>query len=163
MNKSSTRGSGSGRRNLLVALGLAGVMVATTLVNEALPASVAEAAPETFVELPPTRLVDTRPGSPTPGVIDVPTVKLTPGVPLAVPMAGAGGLPSSGAAAYNLNVTATEASRRGNIAVFPCAAGFPGPSNLNYQAATSPSRTQIPPSSMSPVISRSRSSIALGS
>jgi len=92
------------------------------------------------VELPPTRLIDTR-AIEGPGLIDVPVGKLTPNEPLEVMMAGEGGLPLTGAAAFNLNVTATEGEAAGFLAVYPCADGYDGTSNVNYQAQTVTSRS----------------------
>ena len=92
------------------------------------------------VELPPTRLIDTR-ATEGPGVIDVPVGKLTANEPLEVMLAGQGGLPLTGAAAFNLNVTATEGEAAGFLAVYPCADGYEGTSNVNYQAQTSTSRS----------------------
>jgi hypothetical protein len=141
MRTLSVRGSGAGRRTCWwLVCGRA--LVVTTLVSVSVPSSVVEAAPATNVELPPTRLIDTRPSSSQPGVISVPKVKLTPNVALEVTMAGAGGLPAAGVAeAFNLNVTATEAAAAGNLAVYPCAEGYQGTSNLNFQAATATSRS----------------------
>ncbi|MFL6098998.1 MAG: hypothetical protein ACJ71T_03485 [Actinomycetales bacterium] len=83
-----------------------------------------------FVPLVPRRLLDTRSGTggPLPG-----------GGLLSLPIAGHAGVPSTGAGAVVLNVTAVAPTRRGYVTVYPGGQNRPPTSNLNYAAgATTP-------------------------
>ena len=53
---------------------------------------------------------------------------------LPVRLAGLGGIPATGATAAVVNVTAVAPRAPGYATVFPCAAGRPEASNLNYGA-----------------------------
>ena len=77
--------------------------------------------------LPPARIADTRPGTGTPYSGDT----LGPHQSMTVQVAGAGGVPSSGAEAVVLNVTGVDASAGGPILVFPAGAGAPLASTVN--------------------------------
>ncbi|MFW5469514.1 GmrSD restriction endonuclease domain-containing protein [Knoellia sp. CPCC 206435] len=78
-----------------------------------------------FVPITPTRIKDTRSGTkPASGS----TVSLAP--------AGKGGIPTTGAAAIALNLTATQATGAGFLQVYPTEEGTPGSSsNLNTERA----------------------------
>jgi hypothetical protein len=88
-----------------------------------------------FGSLPPARLLETR-GGPDMGTIDGqqlavgrrPARSVTP-----VQVIGRGEVPA-GATAVVLNVTVTEPDASGYVTVFPCGAGRPNASNLNYAA-----------------------------
>ena len=78
----------------------------------------------------PQRLLDTRPGM---GALDPAKGRLTPFVPVVLPasaLAGAGSSP----AALLLNVTVVAPSADGYLTVYPCQAGAPLASNVNYRA-----------------------------
>jgi hypothetical protein len=83
-----------------------------------------------YVPLTPTRIADTRPlsGEPLSGQ------GLGPRSELSVPVAGHGGVPSDGATAVVLNVTATSTTRAGFLAVYPQGVAWPGTSTLNWTA-----------------------------
>ena len=88
--------------------------------------------PTTYVGLPPTRVVDTRPGGrhvgPVPGA-------LAPRTAYPVPLAGLGGVPAD-ATAVVLNVTVVSAPSLGNLRVYPERVGGlnapPNASSINY-------------------------------
>ena len=48
-------------------------------------------------------------------------------------VAGRGGVPSSGASAVTMNVTATETEGEGYVTVYPCDRARPTASNLNHE------------------------------
>ena len=83
-----------------------------------------------YVALTPSRIADTRPGS---GEADSGRT-LGPRSSLAIQVAGRGGVPSSGATAVVLNVTATDTTSAGFLAVYPGGVGWPGTSNLNWRS-----------------------------
>ena len=84
-------------------------------------------APGTFTPLTPARLLDTRTGA-HPKPVGARAV-------LALTVAGRGGVPALGSvAAVAINVTATRATRSGNITVYPTGTRQPTASNLNYLA-----------------------------
>ena len=65
--------------------------------------------------------------------------------PYELTIAGAGGVPTSGANAVWLNVTATETEGGGFATVYPCASPRPLASNLNYgNRATVPNAVLAP-------------------
>jgi hypothetical protein len=74
-----------------------------------------------FRSLNPVRLVDTRNSA-----------KLSAGQTMRVHVTGANGVPSSGAAAVTVNVTAVDPDAPGYFSVFPCGGAVPAVSNLNY-------------------------------
>jgi hypothetical protein len=77
--------------------------------------------------LTPSRIADTRPGTGTPYSGDT----LGPGQAMTVHVAGAGGVPSSGAEAVVLNVTGVDATAGSAILVFPTGAATPLASTVN--------------------------------
>ncbi len=85
------------------------------------------AAAGLYNPLPPERLADTRPGSNEPEAGHT----LGPGSTLDVPVAGAGGVPLTGAVAAVLNLTATGASRPTYLTVWPTGSPRPLASDLN--------------------------------
>jgi hypothetical protein len=79
--------------------------------------------------LQPARILDTRSG-----VGGVPVAPIQAGGLLAVQIAGAGGVPVSGASAVVMNVTATNTTAPGYLTVFPAGVTMPVASNLNWTA-----------------------------
>ena len=91
-----------------------------------------------FNPLMPSRLLDTRTLNPGP------IAKLTPGQTLDLQVTGRGGVPSSGAAAVVLNVTATNPTAAGFLTVFPTGVATPQASTLNFKAnETIPNRVMV--------------------
>lgn len=82
--------------------------------------------PGAYVPLPGARLLDTRRG------IGAPTGQLSASEPIAVQIAGRGGVPASGVSAVVLNVTATNPAGTGYVSVGAGASGRPSTSNLNF-------------------------------
>jgi len=80
-----------------------------------------------YQPLSPRRVVDTRSG------IGAPKARIG-GAPLSVQIAGANGLPASGVAAVQLNLTAVAPSSDTYLTVYPSGAGIPNASNLNLAA-----------------------------
>jgi hypothetical protein len=80
--------------------------------------------------VPPLRIADTRSGSGEP----YQGSSLSAGQSLTIQVAGRGGIPSSGASAVVLNVTATDASAASYLTVYPAGEGRPLASNLNFVA-----------------------------
>jgi hypothetical protein len=86
--------------------------------------------------LVPARILDTRSG--TGGST------IGPGQTIDVPVAGNGGVPSSGVAAVVLNVTATNPTASGYLTAFPAGVTRPLASNLNFLAGqTVPNRVIV--------------------
>ena len=78
--------------------------------------------------LTPVRVLDTR------APIGVPSVaKMAPGATIKLSLAGAHGLPASGATAVTLNVTATNVTAGGFVTVYPDGTALPNASNLNFE------------------------------
>ncbi len=77
-----------------------------------------------LVTLAPTRVLDTRDGTGAPG-------PLGPDQTIEVQLAGRGGVPTRGAAAVVLNVTATETAAAGYVTVWPTGRTRPQASVLN--------------------------------
>jgi SpoIID/LytB domain protein len=78
----------------------------------------------------PLRIVDTRSGQ------GAPLGRLPAGHVLRVPVAGIGGVPSTGASAVALNVTAVEPTGWGFFTVWPCGSPMPlDASHVNFVAA----------------------------
>ncbi|HEX5115138.1 MAG TPA: PKD domain-containing protein [Pseudonocardiaceae bacterium] len=75
-----------------------------------------------FVPVAPTRLLDTRTGSP-----------IGPNTVRSLAVAGAAGIPASASAAA-LNVTATDANTSSFLTVYPDGAARPNASNINFSA-----------------------------
>ena len=95
-----------------------------------------------FVSLPPARITDTRSGSGMPNAGMV----MTPYSTLSVQVAGAGGVPGTGATAVVLNVTVTGTTANGGyMIVYPAGQATPLASNLNWRAGqTVPNRVVVP-------------------
>lgn len=83
-----------------------------------------------FNSVAPERIVDTRPGTNTAYSGDA----VGPGKPLTVQVSGAGGVPSGGAEAVVVNVTAVDATTAGYLTVYPAGAAPPATSNVNFTA-----------------------------
>ena len=97
-----------------------------------------------FQPTPPARLLDTR--------THVTLSTLAPHQTVTLPVAGHGGVPSSGAAAVALNLTVTNPSALGFLTAFPAGAALPVASNLNYTAGqTVPNRAVVALSSQGQV------------
>ena len=84
-----------------------------------------------FVGLQPARILDTRPGT-TAGL----SGKFTAGQTRTLQVAGKGGVPTSGATAVVLNVTAVLPSQASFVTLWPAGAARPVTSNLNLTAGT---------------------------
>ena len=82
-----------------------------------------------FVGLVPVRVGDTRDGT---GGLSV--QPLDPGEVLEVQVAGRAGVPTAGANAAALNVTAANTTADGYLTVFPCGEAEPHTSTVNYVA-----------------------------
>ncbi len=78
-----------------------------------------------FVPLSPTRVLDTREG------VGAPLGAIAPSGSIDVTLAGAGGLPATGASAAILNVTSTDAPRPGFLTVYPAGVPLGTVSSLN--------------------------------
>jgi peptidoglycan hydrolase-like amidase len=72
--------------------------------------------------------------------------KVVPSVPLRVKVAGAGGVPVSGASAVALNVTAVDPDGWGFLTVWPCGSPMPVASNVNFtvKGAVEPNSVLVP-------------------
>jgi hypothetical protein len=100
---------------------LAATAALTGLGSAALVGTAQAATPSTYVALAPTRILDTRTTAP-----------VGPGSTLDLAVAGAGGVPATGATAVVLNVTATDASGPASfLTVYPSGTTRPTASNLN--------------------------------
>ena len=97
-------------------------LTTTGLTSEVEESLVITPPPGSFAGLAPVRLADTRPSDP-----------VLAGTVRAFTVADVGGVPAD-ASAVVLNVTATEATGPGYLAVFPCGDAQPFVSNVNYQA-----------------------------
>jgi hypothetical protein len=89
----------------------------------------------------PARITDTRTlsGAPNSGQ------PLKPGGTLYVQVAGVGGIPTSGASAVALNVTAVSPTTSGYVTAYPAGSSQPLASNVNFVAgATVPNRVIVP-------------------
>jgi hypothetical protein len=111
--------------------------VATVVLVGALTVTVASAgdtprvaalapATGTYYPLAPARVLDTRFG------IGVPAGKVGPNSTITVQVAGAGGVPATGASAVMLNVTAEGSTGNSFVAVYPSGIARPLVSNLNF-------------------------------
>ena len=78
--------------------------------------------------LTPTRILDTRYGT------GAATAMLGPGETMVVKVAGAGGVPATGASAAVLNVTVTEGNDASFLSVYPHGVVRPNASSLNFLA-----------------------------
>jgi hypothetical protein len=75
----------------------------------------------------PRRILDTR------NAIGAPVGKVSPAAPLRLKVTGSGPVPATGVTAVALNVTVAEPEGEGYVTVYPCAAGRPEASNVNYR------------------------------
>ena len=92
------------------------------------PPSLSGTSPGTFTSLAPYRQLDTRDGT---GGVSGP---VAPGATIRIAVDGHGGIPTTGVSAVVVNVTVTQPSNYGNIAVYASGATMPGTSNLNFIA-----------------------------
>jgi hypothetical protein len=92
------------------------------------PRALAAAAPITgaYYPLAPQRVLDTRSG------IGAPVGKVGPNSSISVLVAGAGGVPASGASGVVLNVTAEASTGNSFVSVYPSGIARPNVSNLNF-------------------------------
>jgi hypothetical protein len=86
-------------------------------------------APSYYRPVTPARVLDTRFGIGGPGGA------INGGTSRAVQIAGAGGVPATGATTVVLNVTVTQPTTPGFLTVYPSDAPLPVASNLNFKAA----------------------------
>ena len=102
---------------------------ATASVTHTVVVTAAPAAPGPggVVSLAPSRILDTRTRQVASG--PVPT-----GASITVPVAGQGGVPSSGVSAVVMNVTVANPSASGFVTAWPTGTDRPNTSNLNFQA-----------------------------
>ena len=107
-------------------------------VGEGKPSAAVSVTPmspsEVFVPVTPVRVADTRANEGAAVPFPVQKAKLSPQVPLAVPVAGSFGVPAD-AGAVSLNVTVVDPADPGYLAVYPCGETVPNASNLNYSRA----------------------------
>jgi len=80
----------------------------------------------------PARLMDTRPGASTIDGISAATGAIAPGATRTLTVTGRGGVPTTGAGAVVVNITATGPTAGGYLTVFPTGATKPNASNLNF-------------------------------
>lgn len=80
-----------------------------------------------FVALSPSRVLDTRAGIGVPGTAPIPADGS-----ISVHMAGAGGVPASGATGVAFTLTATQAKSVGNLRAYPQSAGSTETSSVNF-------------------------------
>jgi len=123
----------------LAAMPSGGVLVSATTTVSAYLARVdtaagAAAEPELtgtnrYVALPPQRILDTR------VTLGAPRGPVNEGGVVDLQVAGAGGVPATGASAVVLNVTAADAAAAGFVTVWPTGAARPTASNLNLERA----------------------------
>ena len=111
---------------MAAALGAAGVAVGGMALA---PASAAVPVRGTFTPVDPVRVLDTRDGT---GVAGQHPGPLGAGQVTELVVTGVGGVPTTGVGAVVLNVTATEATGRGYVTVYPCGQARPLASNLNF-------------------------------
>lgn len=114
----------------LAAASLALVPAAAPLITPA-PAQAATGQSK-FTQVPPFRLVDTRPGARTDDGRDAAIGAIGPDKYLPIQVAGRGGVPAD-ATAVVLNVTATAPNGAGYITVFPGGQAQPNTSNVNVE------------------------------
>lgn len=105
----------------------------TTAINANAPALAAwRTPPSKFTSLVPSRVLDTRAGSPTGDGLFSGTGALSAGGQIDVGIAGRGGVPAIGAGAVVLNVTATNPSSSGYVTAWPTGMSLPYASNINF-------------------------------
>jgi Bacterial cadherin-like domain/Cadherin-like domain len=93
-----------------------------------------------FEALEPTRVADTRDG-----VGDIPIGRLTPFEPLAITLAGEGGVPPTGVDAVSLNVAVARSTAAGFLAIFPCDEEWNGTASLNFRLGEPISNAALTP------------------
>jgi hypothetical protein len=82
-----------------------------------------------YRELDPARILDTRDGT---GAGSHGAAPLVANQVFTLPVAGRGGVPSTGVRAVTMNVTAADAAASGYLTVFPCDRPRPNVSNVNF-------------------------------
>jgi hypothetical protein len=97
-----------------------------------------------FVNIAPTRILDTRKGIGTGGAVA--QVPANGNLTLTVPGAGNGAIPTTGnTSAVAMNLTAVGGTRNGVITAYPAGESLPTVSNLNYGAGqTTANMTMVP-------------------
>ncbi|MFJ9808156.1 hypothetical protein ACIRTB_07990 [Streptomyces sp. NPDC101158] len=95
--------------------------------------------PGGFLPLQPHRVLDTRTG------VGAPKAKVGPWQRVSLKVAGAGGVPATGAASVVLNVTVTNPTKPGNINVAPANATWSPSSHLNFAAGETTSNLVVVP------------------
>jgi len=134
-------GAGPASTNLVVAqVGLGGKVAlynnlgSTDVIADVAGWFAAPATPptgSTYVGISPNRILDTRTGTGTGGVVR----PLGPGATIDLTVAGVAGLPAAGVTSVVLNVTAADASGPDSyLTVFPAGTARPVASNLNFVA-----------------------------
>jgi hypothetical protein len=83
-----------------------------------------------FFPLTPSRITDTRTGSNEPNAGKT----LSANSSISVPVAGVGGVPTTGVSAVELNVTATDTTQASYFTVYPNSGTIPTASNVNWNA-----------------------------
>ncbi len=96
-----------------------------------------------FSAVLPARVFDSRPGEPQ-GVVGIAQQRYGGATVLHVRVAGAGGVPPSGAGAVSLNVTVVDPVGAGFATVFPCGA-LPLASSVNFVAGATVANAVIAP------------------
>ena len=81
-----------------------------------------------FVPLTPARMVDTRSG------LGAPRARVPAGRTVTVQVTGRSGVPVTGAAAVEVNLTAVAPSSRGYLSAYPAGSPVPSTSTVNYSA-----------------------------
>ena len=100
-------------------------------------------APGAYVPVTPTRRADTRSG-----IGGVPVTPISGYTMLRLPMFGHAGIAPNGASAVSLNITATNTlapAEGGYVTAFPCDAGLPNVSTLNFTTGRSVANAAIVP------------------
>jgi PKD domain len=95
-----------------------------------------------YINIAPTRILDTRKGTGTGVVKQIPA-----GGNLTLTVAGAqkGAIPASGASTVAMNLTTVNAADNGVITAYPAGESMPASSNLNYYAGQTASNLAIVP------------------
>jgi sugar lactone lactonase YvrE len=92
------------------------------------PAPGTTASPASYQPVPPARILDTRTGTGTGGVMKA----VGPASTITLDVTGVGGVPEAGVSAVALNVTVTEPSGGGYLTVFPSGTPRPTTSTINF-------------------------------
>jgi len=138
-SRHSSRSTRAGRVTLAV------FSTAMSIAFIASTASDVRAAGPLFQGLSPARLLDTRPGQPTIDGVSQASGPLGSDSTLTFQVSGRGGVPSSGAGAVAMNVTATDGTASSYLTVFPTGVSRPTASNLNFVAGqTIPNMVIVP-------------------